>query len=227
MTSVPVPPSKPICGPRPWVAGDTAAYHITHVENLASIIACGKIECDNDCAQAARNPVSIAHTHLKEQRARTTVTVAAGGTLADYVPFYFAPRSPMLISIHRGYVDQYDGGQDAIVHLVCSVQELANAGRFAVINRHPITPLAEQFDDLAALAGLDWTIMRAKYWSDTDEDGDRKFRRQAEFLVHRSVPIEAIKLVGAATDPIAQQATTLLAGIPDPPPVTVRRDWYY
>ena len=79
----------------------------------------------------------------------------------------------MLISIHRGYVEQYDGGQDAIVHLVCSVQGLAKLGRFAVINRHPITALAEQFDDLAALADLDWTIMRAKYWSDTDEDGDR------------------------------------------------------
>jgi|GEM_PF-892746 len=227
LISVPVLPSKPIGGPRPWAEGGTAAYHITHVENLASIVACGQIECDNDCAEAARNPIGIAHTDLKEQRARTSVTVAAGGTLADYVPFYFAPRSPMLISIHRGYVEQYDGGQDAIVHLVCSVQGLAKLGRFAVINRHPITALAEQFDDLAALADLDWTIMRAKYWSDTDEDGDRKFRRQAEFLVHRSVPIEAIKLVGAATDAVAHRAATLLEGMPDPPPVIVRRDWYY
>lgn len=220
-------PRQPIGGPRPWAQGETAAYHITHVENLASIVACGQIECDNACAHASRNPIGIAHTNLKEQRARTEVTVAAGGTLADYVPFYYAPRSPMLSAIAYRNVAGYTGSQDEIVHLLCSVQELADPGRFAVINRHPITALAEQFEDLTALDGLDWAIMRAKYWRDTDEDGDRKFRRQAEFLVHQSVPIEAIRLVGAGTAAVAQRAARFLAEMPDPPPVIVRSDWYY
>jgi hypothetical protein len=69
--------------------------------------------------------------------------------------------------------------------------------------------------------------MNAVYWHDTDEDGDRKFRRQAEFLVHERVPIEAIRLVGTMTEKVAERATTLLAAMPSPPPVTVRKGWYY
>ncbi len=204
-----------------------AAYHITHVDNLASIVESGGLDCDNACAQAGRVPVSIAYASLKKQRAETAVQVAAGGTLADYVPFYYAPRSPMLYTIWRGNVTEYEGSQEEIVHLVCEVESLAVPGRFVIVNRHPITALAEQFDDLAALEGLDWSVMKATMWRDTDADGDRKFRRQAEFLVHRRVPIEAIRIVAAMTETIAQRAAKVLATLPNPPPVIVRRGWYY
>jgi hypothetical protein len=40
--------------------------------------------------------------------------------------------------------------------------------------------------DLDAL--VDWELMRATYWADTDDDPDRKERRTAECLVHRAVP---------------------------------------
>jgi ssDNA thymidine ADP-ribosyltransferase, DarT len=221
------PPAKPVGDPRPWIAARVAVYHITHVDNLASIMESGGLDCDNGCAQAGRVPVSIAYSSLKEQRARTAVGVAAGGTLADYVPFYYAPRSPMLHTIWRGNVTEYDGPQDEIMHLVCDVESLAMPGRFVIINRHPITALAEQFDDLSALDDLDWPLMKAIMWRDTDADGDRKFRRQAEFLVHQHVSIEAIRTVGAMTDTIAARAATVLAALPNPPPVFRRRDWYY
>jgi hypothetical protein len=218
---------RPPGRPKPWVEGETAGYHITHVNNIASIVACGQLDCDNGCAETERNPVGIAHTDLKERRARKVVEVAQGGTLADYVPFYFAPRSPMLYSISTGWVSGYDGSQEDILHLVCSVDELAEAGRFVITNRHPITALAEQSDDLDALDYLDWRIMSDPYWRDTDEDGDRKFRRQAEFLVYERAPIEAIRLVGAMTKEVAERAATLLAATPNPPCVSVRKDWYY
>lgn len=102
---------------------------------------------------------------------------------------------------------------------------MAVPGRFVIVNRHPITALAEQFDDLAALEGLDWSLMKATMWRDTDADGDRKFRRQAEFLVHQHVPIEAIRIVGAMTETVARRAATVLAALPNPPPIIVRRGW--
>jgi ssDNA thymidine ADP-ribosyltransferase, DarT len=191
------------------------------------MVACGQLDCDRGCAEAGRTPVGIAHTSLKAQRARTAVTAATGGTLADYVPFYYAPRSPMLSAIWYRNVPEYKGSQEDIVHLVCSVDQLAEPGRFVIVNRHPINPLAEQFDDLAALDDLDWPLMNAKYWRDTDEDGDRKYRRQAEFLVHRQVPVEAIRLVAAMTSEVAVRAAKLLAAMPNPPPVIVRPGWYY
>jgi ssDNA thymidine ADP-ribosyltransferase, DarT len=220
-------PKHPPGRPKPWTEGELAAYHITHVDNLASIVACGELSCDRRCAAAERNPIGIAHTDLKEKRARKAVAVAAGGTLADYVPFYYAPRSPMLYSIATGWVAEYGGSQEEILHLVCSVDELAKSRRFVITDRHPITPLAEQSDDLDALDELDWGLMRAQYWSDTDEDGERKFRRQAEFLVYRSVPVTSIRLVGAMTRETASRAAESLSTLPDPPPVIVRRNWYY
>jgi ssDNA thymidine ADP-ribosyltransferase, DarT len=130
------PPGRP----RPWVKGETAVYHITYIENLASIVRAGQLDCDNGCVAAAIEPVSIAYSSLKEQRARTEVTVASGGTLADYVPFYYAPRSPMLYTIWRGNVIEYAGSQDDIdasmfVKSRClrdSVVRLVGAGRGGV-----------------------------------------------------------------------------------------------
>lgn len=153
--------------------------------------------------------------------------MGAGGTLADYVPFYFAPRSPMLYAISTGWVDGYAGPQEDILHLVCSVDELAKPGRFVITTRHPIAPLAEQRVDLGVLDELDWPLMNAAYWNDTDADGDRKSRRQAEFLVHRYVSVQAIRLVGAMTKTAAERAAALLDAMPHPPPVVVRKGWYY
>lgn len=99
-----------------------AVYHITHVDNLESIVASGQLDCDNACAAKRIESVSIAYDNLKGQRAVKLVDVAAGGTLADYVPFYFAPRSPMLYVIANGYLENYAGGQEEIVHLVSSVE---------------------------------------------------------------------------------------------------------
>ncbi len=50
------------------------------------------------------------------------------GTLDDHVPFYFAPRSPMLYSIHGGYVEGYVVGQRSVIHLVSSAEAVSAAG---------------------------------------------------------------------------------------------------
>ena len=74
--------------------------------NLARIVQTDGLWCDAERVRQGFDCVGIAHERLKERRARTPVrnragqTVAAGGVLADYVPFYFANRSPMLYSIH-------------------------------------------------------------------------------------------------------------------------------
>jgi hypothetical protein len=100
----------------------TAIYHITHLRNLADIIAVGQLWCDSKMAAQNRACVGIAHQHIKERRARKAIKIPPGGFVADYVPFYFAPRSPMLYTIHQGNVAGYDGGQAKVVYLVSSVE---------------------------------------------------------------------------------------------------------
>ncbi len=224
MSSVPqIPPGRPI----PWKSGDVAVYHITHIENLASIAEDGKLQCDNSCSTSGIEPVSIAYRDLKAKRSGWKITVARGGTLADYVPFYYAPRSPMLYAIDGGYVAGYSGGQAEVAHLVFNAHEIARVGEFVITDGHAATTLSNQFDDLARLDQIDWQIMPEKYWRDTDEDGDRKRRRQAEFLVLNSVPFSAVRQIGVMTGAVADLVREELADAQHQPPVVVRPDWYY
>ena len=64
--------------------------------------------------------VEAADLDIKAARKSVQVPLAPYGCVADYVPFYFAPRSPMLYKLHKGGVPNYTGGQDPLVYLVSS-----------------------------------------------------------------------------------------------------------
>src|SRR3990172_7250353 len=100
----------------------TDIYHITHIRNLPNIIKDGGLWCDRLVSERNLAHVSIAYPHIKDRRTAKQVPVSAGGTLADYVPFYFAPRSPMLYTINRGNVIGYTDGQKPILHLVSTAE---------------------------------------------------------------------------------------------------------
>lgn len=74
---------------------------------------------------------------------------------------------------------------------------------------------------------VDWSIVRETYWNDTMRDGDRKRRRQAEFLVHRLFPWAAIGEVGVMSEQVAVAVRGALAGAAHRPKVVVRDSWYY
>ncbi|MBZ8182847.1 DUF4433 domain-containing protein [Oscillatoria salina IIICB1] len=82
----------------------TPIYHITHVNNLSSILNSSGLIAFNQLKQQRANYTDIAHQTIQDRRARKQVPCGAGGVLHDYVPFYFAPRSPMLYTINRGNV---------------------------------------------------------------------------------------------------------------------------
>lgn len=205
----------------------TPIHHITHVSNLQPILAEGALVCDGDSARRNLMLQGIAHAHPKERRARTPVPVGPGGSLSDYVPFYFAPRSPMLYAIHTGAVVGYEGGQGAVVHLVSSVEPVAAAGLpFVFTNGHAVVSLSDFFTDTAHLADLDWAVMKLTYWNDTQQDPDRSRWRQAEFLVHQRFPWGLVAEVGVVDEARRQEVRGIL-GSGASPAVVVHRNWYY
>lgn len=205
----------------------TPIYHITHVSNLRPILAEGALVCDGDSARRNLTVQGIAHSHLKERRAQTPVPVGPGGFLSDYVPFYFAPRSPMLYAIHTDSVVGYGGGQGAVLHLVSSAEVVAAADLPVVFtNGHAVVSLSDFFTDLARLADLDWAVMQLIYWNDTQQDPDRARRRQAEFLVHQRFPWGLVTEIGVI-DENRQQEVRGILGAGGSPAVVVHRNWYY
>jgi len=204
----------------------TQIFHITHVSNLPGVAA-GGIVCDRERLARKLATINIAYEDLKERRARTEVTCGPGGTLADYAPFYFAPRSPMLCAIYYDRVPGMEGKQKEIVHLVAECEAVEDAGvGFAFTDGHAIMALSDFYDSLDDLDEVDWNIMRSRYWNN-DGFGEQKRRRQAEFLVEERLPWELVREIGVATDDMAARTRKLLRGVAHQPPVVVHADWYY
>lgn len=134
----------------------------------------------------------------------------------------------MLFTISRGNVPGYTGGQTQIVHLVSSAEAVHKAGlSFVFTEGHAVIFLSKFFVNLADLNKLDWQVMAATYWNDTDSDGDRERRRQAEFLVHSFFPWNLIDYIGVYDKKVEHEVGELLKGTPHKPKVGVERGWYY
>jgi hypothetical protein len=208
----------------------TRLYHFTHIDHLASILHDGLVadstaRCDGLLQHEAGG------LKIKERRRRTHVPVGAGGVVADYVPFYFAPRSPMLFRIFKDGVTTYDGDQADLIYLCSTIERLDELGLTAVVtDRNAAVRVAAFSDDTAAWGAVgfvDWDLMEARYWTGTEDYPDRMERRMAECLVHGRVPWEAILAIGTMDDEHAGMVGKILDDVADPPKVVVRPEWYF
>jgi hypothetical protein len=211
-------------------------YHITSLENLASILKRDELLSYNALHNSQILYKNIAYENIQYRRATTRVPCGYGGVLHDYVPFYFAPRSPMLYSLYRGNVPGYDRGQSPIIYLASRVEYAMGLADLSVVfsDGDPIMAYSEFFEDLYALNyaidwELIWEVTDAKSWADTDEDGDRKRRRQAEFLVYQCFPWLLITEIGVISPEMKQRVETQLKQFPNrhQPPVNIYSNGYY
>lgn len=206
----------------------TNLYHITHIDNLSPILKSGRLLANSMLGQQQISYKNIAHKNIQDRRASTHVPCAAGGNLHDYVPFYFAPRSPMLYTIHKGNVKGYTGGQSSIIHLVSEAKLVeTNNLAFAFTDGHAVMAYSTFYDNLQDLGEIDWKIMQDTWWSDTAQDGDRKRRRQAEFLIHQYCPWNLIKEIGVIDKKIESNVKNILQNFNDKTSIKVYSNWYY
>ena len=206
----------------------TNIYHITHIDNLSPILKSGRLLSNSMLGQQQISYKNIAHKNIQDRRASTHVPCAARGCLHDYVPFYFAPRSPMLYTIDKGNVQGYTGGQSSIIHLVSEAELVeTNNLTFTFTDGHAVVAYSEFYDDLQELGKIDWKIMREKIWKNTPEDGDRKRRRQAEFLIYQSCPWMLIKEIGVIDKNVKSAVRNILQNFKVCTSIKVYSNWYY
>jgi len=214
--------------PSPPFPEPTFIFHITPLDNLRSILAAGAMFAKRVLDQEDTDYTNMAHQSIQDRRAHTVVPCGPGGSLHDYVPFYFAPRSPMLFTISRGNVEGFAGGQSSVLHLLSTVQDVCKAGLgFVFTDGHGIMDFTEFFVALADLDQVDWPLMQETYWADTDDDSDRKRRRQAEFLVHERFPVSLLRGIGVMNETTKHETESVLAEFGLAIPVAVKPGWYY
>jgi hypothetical protein len=208
-------------------------YHFTHLDNLPSIVAAAGLAAGS-VRQRADVTTDVGDADVKAARRRRVVPVLPGGTVADYVPFYFAPRSPMMYRIacdHRdGVPGRYSGGDDPLVYLVSSVDRVLATGLAWVASDGNAAAAVSRFtnraDDLATF--VDWPLMAQTIWSNTEADPDRQRRRMAELLVHQELPLTAVLGFATRTGEQAQEVRAILSRLGEPNRyVAVRAAWYY
>jgi hypothetical protein len=205
-------------------------YHITHVDNLSSILADGCLWSDADMIARGGPKGVIGMTGIKQRRLGLPVVCHPDDHVGDYVPFYFCPRSIMLYVIHCANHPEltYRGGQQPIVHLEADLEETVSWARrenrrwaFSLSNAGAV--YAEFRDRLDQLSEVGWSAVEA-----TDfRDAQVKEAKQAEFLVHKCFPWELVMRIGVHSESIQKQVQRALAGAAHRPAVSVRRDWYY
>jgi hypothetical protein len=167
------------------------AFRIVHIDNVEYLLTNGMFRRDH--AQTDPNYISIGDSSLIASRNDYPVNInPPGGTLGEYVPFYFGPLSPMLLRIKDGRgVTQRP--QSDIVYIVCKIGQLIeHCNEWCFTDGHAKDKLTDFFNNLDNLNEVDWNMVFERFWMNTDEDFDRMRRKQAEFLVRYHVPVGCI-----------------------------------
>ncbi len=204
----------------------TLIFRITHYRNLDFTLQYG-LFCPNS-NKANKNYINIGIEQLIRDRGNTDVKVDPFGVLNDYVPFYFAPRSPMLYSISKGNVPNFKGKQSDIIYIVSTIETIhKNNLKFAFTNRHAFVAYSNHFNKIDDLENIDWEIMNAKYWNNTADDNDRMTRRMAEFLVYHFVPVNCILAIATYNQKVLDYVNQLKKEFNLDIDCGIKSDWYF
>lgn len=177
-------------------------FRITHVANLPWLLRHGLHAAHGQAADPSF--VAIGNPDLIDKRSRRVVNLPPGGTLSDYVPFYFTPKSPMLYNIRTGYNGIVKRANEEIAVLVSSCQHMTLRGvRMLYTDRHAYTMTAAWTANAADLPEMiDWDILRRNDFARSDAYPDKMERYQAEALAHNQVPSAALLGIGCSSENI-------------------------
>lgn len=209
--------------------GEPKIYHITHVDNLSTIVD-AFLWADAERTHRDLSCRLIGLTKIKQRRLRMPVACHPGTAVGDYVPFYFCPRSIMLYLLHRGNHPElnYRDGQRPIAHLCADLHRVvewaeSNGKRWAFTDANAGARYVSFFDDIAFLNSLDWEAIAATSWTAPAI----KERKQAEFLVEKSFPWRLIESIAVIDSEVERDVVRAVEGASHRPEVVVARDWYY
>jgi hypothetical protein len=205
---------------------DGLIFRITHRNNIPWILDNG-LHCRNSKA-VDPNFIQIGNPDLINKRHHRKAKGPYGGTLSDYVPFYFTPLSPMFFNIKTGFGGITRRSNDEIAICFSSIGDLSKHGvQFVFTDRHAYLEAAQAFTDAADLKHIDWKILQNRdFKRDTNDLG--KFERyEAETLVRSVLPVEALKGIACVNDDAASAIKTEVTKRGLSLNVEIKPGWYF
>jgi hypothetical protein len=214
-------------------------FHITPIPNLVGIVKSRMLQANSVLKKKGIKHENIAYQGAQGKRATKLVAKPPGGVIHDYVPFYFAPRSPMLLAVNSGRVENCPYRQVDIAHLATTVEEIVETDLPYVFYDYNATlDIATCYSNLRDLVKIDWDLFYesprmdgyCQYWHSRVDNPRYILRmetRQAEFLVHRGVPLGLIQTVGVCNQQKAIDVQKIFDDEGIDIPVEVKAAWYY
>ena len=143
-------------------------YHFTSLENLESIIENGLFSTNQKIARQISH-VNVADEGIQGRRALMQVPDTNGSCVHDYVPFYFAKKTPMQLAVlHKKNVDQ-----QLIIYLSVSILSLETKVGSYFTNASANTVIPPTFysgnNQADLLDELDWATIENNGWRYDDD----------------------------------------------------------
>lgn len=197
------------------------------MDNLNHLFSEGMLTCPNHPAKD-ENYFNIGDQTLIESRNKKQIPVKPGGYFDDYVAFYFGNRPPMLYNIQQGFKNVIRRQPREIVYLVTSFPAVKEAElSFVFTDGHAYHNFTQFFNHESDLKLVDWNAVNLKRWDETEDDPDRKRRKQAEFLIYKEAPLELIRAIIVYDDAAKKQILSIFEQYDFECNVLVKTNWYY
>jgi hypothetical protein len=202
-------------------------FRIVHVANVPWILEHGGLFSRNSPEQDP-NYINIGSIELIDKRSRRVVPKSPGGTLSDYVPFYFTPFSMMMYKIKTGHGGITKRDNKDIVIFVSSIHRLRELGvPFLFTNQHAYPPNTDFYESVEALSVIDWPLLQSKNFKTDDADPGKQLRYQAEALVHAQVPLTALLGIVCYNDEVKQSIEAMMQAHGQNISVKTLTKWYF
>jgi hypothetical protein len=208
----------------------TPILRFIHVDNIPVYLTRGGLHAPNCTPDDGMAYKTIHNVDIQSHRRVKQINCGPCGVIHDYIPFYFGPLNPMMLQLKTGQVEGYFEGQEPLVYLVSTAQEVRDSGTgFVFSDGHGIAAFTSWFDDLADLDKIDWDMVNKRYWADNVNDMDRQRRKQAEFLVHKCCDWSLIHEIVVIDGGIKLKVEQIFHQFPSRMRRRVRidREWYY
>lgn len=133
----------------------------------------------------------------------------------------------MMYNIHTGYNVRQLANEDILI-IISSLVRIAELRiPFVFTDQHAYPAMANYFTDLADLNQIDWALLNRRDFQHDPDDPGKKERYQAEALIWKHVPLEALLGICSCSEAVAGLVKAELTKRNLDVQSTVQRNWYF
>ena len=172
-------------------------YHFTSAHNLDSVLEHGLL-CTNVKKSKDITHTDVANAGIQGRRSKMLVPGAGGKCVHDYVPFYFAQKTPMQLAV----LNKKNVDQEFIIYFAVPLSIIDTRPGVYFTDASANTEDPPRFFSGAEAGHLDllnWSAIDSAKWKYSDEE---RHQKMAELLGPGSVSLEEIEYLVVWNDAV-------------------------